>query len=361
MSVLGPRRHFSPPHLDHLASRDRMPEPLVSIVVPAYNEARDIEDRAAPRRRGPVPPRDHRRRRRLRRRDRAIVEAAASGHHGVRLAAAATPTAARAPPSATGIAASDGRHRGHPGRRPRVRPRDLPTLLEPAPGGPRRRRLRHPPARRRAAARAPVLALRRQPLALAADQRPLQHDAQRHGGRLQGVPRRPDPLAPPGQRRLPLRARGHREGAAPQGIRLYEVPISYYGRTLDEGKKITWRDGVKAVGALLRFRFGRVSTMTSTVGDARRRRLRRQRAADPRPARGGPAPARREVRSGSRTLEPARARRSSRAEGRAPHRPEPATRRTASAADCAPQIDTRAPHGATDGHARPRARHAGAS
>ena len=41
------------------------------------------------------------------------------------------------------------------------------------------------------------------------------------------------------------------------GIRLYEVPISYYGRTYDEGKKITWRDGFKAVAALLRFRFSR--------------------------------------------------------------------------------------------------------
>jgi glycosyltransferase involved in cell wall biosynthesis len=39
-------------------------------------------------------------------------------------------------------------------------------------------------------------------------------------------------------------------------VRLYEVPISYYGRTYAEGKKITWRDGIKAVGALLRFRVG---------------------------------------------------------------------------------------------------------
>ena len=38
------------------------------------------------------------------------------------------------------------------------------------------------------------------------------------------------------------------------GVRLYEVPISYYGRTYAEGKKITWRDGVKAVWSLLRFR-----------------------------------------------------------------------------------------------------------
>jgi glycosyltransferase involved in cell wall biosynthesis len=41
------------------------------------------------------------------------------------------------------------------------------------------------------------------------------------------------------------------------GIRVYEVPISYYGRTYGEGKKITWRDGAKAVVALLRFRFSR--------------------------------------------------------------------------------------------------------
>jgi glycosyltransferase involved in cell wall biosynthesis len=39
-------------------------------------------------------------------------------------------------------------------------------------------------------------------------------------------------------------------------VRLYEVPIAYYGRTYDEGKKVTWRDGVKAVTALVRFRFG---------------------------------------------------------------------------------------------------------
>ena len=39
-------------------------------------------------------------------------------------------------------------------------------------------------------------------------------------------------------------------------VRVYEVPISYYGRTFDEGKKITWRDGFKAIATLVRFRFG---------------------------------------------------------------------------------------------------------
>jgi glycosyltransferase involved in cell wall biosynthesis len=40
-----------------------------------------------------------------------------------------------------------------------------------------------------------------------------------------------------------------------RGVRLYEVPIAYYGRTYAEGKKIDWRDGVRAVIALMRFRF----------------------------------------------------------------------------------------------------------
>ena len=37
-------------------------------------------------------------------------------------------------------------------------------------------------------------------------------------------------------------------------LRIYEVPIAYYGRTYAEGKKITWRDGVKAAWVLLRVR-----------------------------------------------------------------------------------------------------------
>jgi glycosyltransferase involved in cell wall biosynthesis len=40
-------------------------------------------------------------------------------------------------------------------------------------------------------------------------------------------------------------------------VRLYEVPIAYYGRTYAEGKKITWRDGVAAVIHLVRFRLRR--------------------------------------------------------------------------------------------------------
>jgi glycosyltransferase involved in cell wall biosynthesis len=38
-------------------------------------------------------------------------------------------------------------------------------------------------------------------------------------------------------------------------IRIYEVPISYSGRELDEGKKITWRDGFIALWSLVKYRF----------------------------------------------------------------------------------------------------------
>jgi glycosyltransferase involved in cell wall biosynthesis len=40
-------------------------------------------------------------------------------------------------------------------------------------------------------------------------------------------------------------------------LRIYEVPISYYGRTYAEGKNITWRDGFRAVWVLVRVRVAR--------------------------------------------------------------------------------------------------------
>jgi glycosyltransferase involved in cell wall biosynthesis len=39
-----------------------------------------------------------------------------------------------------------------------------------------------------------------------------------------------------------------------RGLRVYELPVSYYGRTYAEGKKITWRDGFKAIWVLLSVR-----------------------------------------------------------------------------------------------------------
>ena len=41
--------------------------------------------------------------------------------------------------------------------------------------------------------------------------------------------------------------------ASKRKLRIYEVPISYHGRTFEEGKKIGWKDGVKALGAILYF------------------------------------------------------------------------------------------------------------
>jgi glycosyltransferase involved in cell wall biosynthesis len=43
-----------------------------------------------------------------------------------------------------------------------------------------------------------------------------------------------------------------------RGFRIYEVPISYAGREVDEGKKITWRDGFGALQALVKYRFTRI-------------------------------------------------------------------------------------------------------
>src|SRR2546428_5120604 len=40
------------------------------------------------------------------------------------------------------------------------------------------------------------------------------------------------------------------------GYRIHEVPIRYYARSREEGKKLTWKDGVRAVGALVRLRLG---------------------------------------------------------------------------------------------------------
>jgi glycosyltransferase involved in cell wall biosynthesis len=41
--------------------------------------------------------------------------------------------------------------------------------------------------------------------------------------------------------------------SAKRKLRIYEVPISYHGRTYEEGKKIGWKDGVKALGVILHF------------------------------------------------------------------------------------------------------------
>jgi len=58
---------------------------------------------------------------------------------------------------------------------------------------------------------------------------------------------------------IPLRSNDFRFEAeitiklAKRNARIFEVPISYSGRTYEEGKKISWRDGLKAIWAILKF------------------------------------------------------------------------------------------------------------
>ena len=62
-------------------------------------------------------------------------------------------------------------------------------------------------------------------------------------------------------RSIPLRSRDFRIEPelvfklAKRGARIFEVPIRYSGRTYEEGKKITWRDGVAALWWICRYRF----------------------------------------------------------------------------------------------------------
>lgn len=42
-----------------------------------------------------------------------------------------------------------------------------------------------------------------------------------------------------------------------KGIRIYEVGISYYGRTYEEGKKIGWKDGFRAIYCIFKFKFAK--------------------------------------------------------------------------------------------------------
>jgi glycosyltransferase involved in cell wall biosynthesis len=39
------------------------------------------------------------------------------------------------------------------------------------------------------------------------------------------------------------------------GVRIYEVPISYHGRTYAEGKKVNWKDGLRALWCILKYNF----------------------------------------------------------------------------------------------------------
>ena len=60
-----------------------------------------------------------------------------------------------------------------------------------------------------------------------------------------------------------LRLRSNRFGFEPEftakvarlRCRIYEVPVSYHGRGYESGKKITWKDGITAIGCIVWYRF----------------------------------------------------------------------------------------------------------
>lgn len=80
-------------------------------------------------------------------------------------------------------------------------------------------------------------------------------------------------------RRLGLR--GDRFDVEPQitgrilrlGYRIYEIPIDYAARTREQGKKLTWRDGVKALVVLLQVRLASANSLFGQADPYHRRRL----------------------------------------------------------------------------------------
>ena len=60
------------------------------------------------------------------------------------------------------------------------------------------------------------------------------------------------------------------------GYRIHEVPIRYYARSREEGKKLTWKDGVRAIGTLLRLRLTSYRHLFGTEDDRSYHRERQQ-------------------------------------------------------------------------------------
>ena len=68
--------------------------------------------------------------------------------------------------------------------------------------------------------------------------------------------------------------------------RIYELPISYHGRSYEEGKKISWKDGVAALWYIFRSNFGRTKARPWTQGELLPGSEFGRRSSDP----GGPLP-----------------------------------------------------------------------
>ena len=138
-----------------------------------------------------------------------------------------------------------------PGRRPRVRPARVPAHARSPARRRGRRRLRLALPRRRRPPHPVLLAHPRQPGADAGSNMATNlnltdmetcYKVFRREVLQQITSRR---TASVSSRRSPPRS--------PPGCRVYEVGISYYGRTYDDGKKIGWRDGVRAIFCIVAY------------------------------------------------------------------------------------------------------------
>ena len=226
---------------------------LLSVVIPCFNEAEH----------------DH-----ARRRGRARLPGARHGNHrrGRRLAATApancsrarwpdrsTGSSARKQPRqgrgvARGVRGGAGGFRRRAGRRPRIRPGRLaaPARAVARPGRPTWCSARASSAAGRTACSTSGTTSPTAVLTLLS-QHVLQRQPHRHGNVLQNVPPRNAAERSTCGKTASASSRSSRSRWRGCGCRIYEVGISYHGRTYDEGKKIGWRDGFRAVYAILKF------------------------------------------------------------------------------------------------------------
>jgi glycosyltransferase involved in cell wall biosynthesis len=72
------------------------------------------------------------------------------------------------------------------------------------------------------------------------------------------------------------------------GYRIHEIPIRYYARSREEGKKLTWLDGVRAIGALFRLRLSSNRRLFGTAPDWSYHRERQVALANKHPLVAGP-------------------------------------------------------------------------
>ena len=154
----------------------------------------------------------------------------------------------------SGIERGDRRHRDHPGRGPRVRPERVPEAA-------RARSWRAAPTS--CTARASWAAARTACstsgtrvgngfLTLAVEH-VHEPEPDRHGDLLQGVPPRGHPVDRRSRRTASASSPRSPPRSPSSACRIYEVGISYYGRTYAEGKKIGYRDGFRAIYCILKY------------------------------------------------------------------------------------------------------------